>query len=680
MICDATNRTFGIEIEMCNFDREKVVLPSGYEYSKTDTILNTDGNSDRRFGGEVNTPPLHLCHKDREDVRSVYDQMAAAGGKLKWSIATHVHIYSGDLEIDQLKSIFYLLYHCYPFVKEYCHIPDWDEKVFNAKPIVTTSHYERVKAAKTFGDLNNVFANQSQKKYLRLAFNIASHFVRNTVEFRCFNATTDFRMVENCVLATYRLFYYAINHSEEDMKAIRAYDDFVNTLKLPRETPPILTPLIFQGNQYDPKGCFCADYIGYSPKLAKALLDQKFTELCLVGGSTYAYELAFWRKMKITIYNRNRFRHALWLIANGKLHLTYTGALEWLQSFNNDSVPRQVALALYATSKVRKVIYEKNEFEKTLLAAYKAKAQQSIERLEKNCGELIEMLTHVPYVNGNLHDAMKCQHTIFYQFRENKNSHSCFGTLKRNTDIQMEIDRAFDDFYNLVEDMPDGTQFYMFSESPYLSNMHKLAVIKGSKRTDGFFLYSTHPTQNSRAYTEYSTYMGVNVNVPPTDIAIDDPKKLQICKVNSNDFHSLQHQFVKKVDKMSRCHFCYVVMYDRYCLGGFGFDFCRGNEADLWQLSDFCTNNDIPRLSKFILYCIQSRQTQRLLSRSLGRMISSVITYVYTHNPVSMKYRGAYEKVKERCSEGRLAYMSVLGKFKNIEDVITNYQKTINRQ
>lgn len=58
---DIRNRTFGIEIEMCNLERAKVTLPEGYSWSKEESIDNTDCSSNKQFGGEVNTPPLHLC-------------------------------------------------------------------------------------------------------------------------------------------------------------------------------------------------------------------------------------------------------------------------------------------------------------------------------------------------------------------------------------------------------------------------------------------------------------------------------------------------------------------------------------------------------------------------------------------------------------------------------------------
>ena len=53
--------------------------------------------------------------------------MVAAGGRLKWSIYTHVHIYVGDLSVDQIKKVFLFFYVCYPYFKQYAKISECDE-------------------------------------------------------------------------------------------------------------------------------------------------------------------------------------------------------------------------------------------------------------------------------------------------------------------------------------------------------------------------------------------------------------------------------------------------------------------------------------------------------------------------------------------------------------------------
>lgn len=128
---------------------------------------------------------------------------------------------------------------------------------------------------------------------------------------------------------------------------------------------------------------------------------------------------------------------------------------------------------------------------------------------------------------------------------------------------------------------------------------------------------------------------------------------------------------------VSRCTYAFVVMYDKYTLGGFGFTLPQHKGYDLFQLTDFCTNNAIPRLSKLILFCIQTSVVQKELSRRMHKLVEKVISCAYTHKPVSMKYRGVYTKVKDHCTSSYLAYEGMLGKFSNNKEVIDKYQSLL---
>ena len=118
-------------------------------------------------------------------------------------------------------------------------------------------------------------------------------------------------------------------------------------------------------------------------------------------------------------------------------------------------------------------------------------------------------------------------------------------------------------------------------------------------------------------------------------------------------------------------------MYEGYTLGGFGFTLPQHKGFDLFQLTDFCTNNAIPRLSKFILLCIQSKNVQKELSRRMHSLVENVISLAYTHKPVSMKYRGIYDKIKDHCTNSYLAYEGHLGIYSTTKEVIDKYTKML---
>lgn len=683
---DIKNRTFGIEIEMCNLERAKVTLPEGYSWSKEESIDNTDCSSNKQFGGEVNTPPLHLCClKELHDLRSVYESMVAAGGKIKWSIDTHVHIYVGDLTVDHLKKVYLFFYVCYPYFKRYAKISDWDENIFNAKPIPTEKYFEGVKNAKTFDELQTLFTNQSKKGFIRHAVNISAYFKTKTIEFRTFHATDDFYRAMNCVYSAYRIFYYAISHDLEDYQSITSYKQFCEVTGLKYDTPDELCPLLYQGNPYSAIEAFMTMPLPYNSEMVSALYDavkaNGHKEICIVNGFMYYYELFFLDKVEVSIYCQDAYCYLLYMLANGKTSLTYKDKLAWLEDYNNPTPSRQLALALYAV-KLQKYFMSESARNSAIFEALKIKARESIEKTEEANERLMRLLTTCDFHVGTLEEAIKNNKVIFFNYgRIEKKQKRAFKLISENSDLKSDFSVARNDYYNLVESIQSDSYFYYFSNSPYLRNLHKIAMwnnSNGERRSAGRFLYCNKPTAQNNASTSYSSYrIECNEIVPPDDLEITDASKLMIERVNPPLLHCLQKKYIKKVDQCSVCQFAFVVKYDKYTLGGFGFTLPQHKGYDLFQLTDFCTNNAIPRLSKLILYCIQSVGVQRYLSRRMRKLCEKVISCAYTHKPVSMKYRGVYNKVKEHCTSSYLAYEGILGIYPTNKEIIEKYQKSL---
>lgn len=683
---DIKNRTFGIEIEMCNLERAKVTLPEGYSWSKEESIDNTDCSSNKQFGGEVNTPPLHLCClKELHDLRSVYESMVAAGGKIKWSIDTHVHIYVGDLSVDQLKKVYLFFYVCYPYFKRYAKISDWDENIFNAKPIPTEKYFEGVKNAQTFDELQTLFTNQSKKGFILHAVNISAYFKTKTIEFRTFHATDDFYRAMNCVYSAYRIFYYAISHELEDYQSITSYKQFCEVTGLKYDTPDELCPLLYQGNPYSAIEAFMTMPLPYNSEMVSALYDavkaNGHKEICIVNGFMYYYELFFLDKVEVSIYCQDAYCYLLYMLANGKTSLTYKDKLAWLEDYNNPTPSRQLALALYAV-KLQKYFMSESARNSAVFEALKIKARESIEKTEEANERLMRLLTTCDFHVGTLEEAIKNKKVIFFNYgRIEKKQKRAFKLISENSDLKSDFSVARNDYYNLVESIPSDSYFYYFSNSPYLRNLHKIAMwnnSSGERRSAGRFLYCNKPTAQNNASTSYSSYrIECNEIVPPDDLEITDANKLKIERVDASLLHCLQKKYIKKVDQCSVCTYAFAVKYDKYTLGGFGFTLPQHKGYDLFQLTDFCTNNAIPRLSKLILYCIQSVGVQRYLSRRMHKLCEKVISCAYTHKPVSMKYRGVYKKVKEHCTSSYLAYEGILGIYPTNKEIIEKYQKSL---
>lgn len=682
---DIKTRTFGVEIEMCNLDRSKVFLPDGYSWSKDEDIVNTDGSCNKKFGGEINTPPLHVCSlKGLHNLRSVYESMVDAGGKIKWTVYTHIHIYAGDLSVEQLKKVFLFFCICYPYFKKYAQISKWDEMVPILMPPPTEKYYQGVLNAQTFADIRELFTNQSKKGFIRHAVNISSLFKTKTIEFRMFHGTDDFYSAINCVLSVYRIFYYAVNHDLEDFKKISSYEEFKAVTGLKYKVPKELVPLIYQGNPYSNIETFQSKSLPYNSKQASALYEaikkNGHSEICVVNGFMYYYELFLFEKLNVSIYCQDPYCYLLYLIANGKITLTYKDKLAWLEDYNDKSVKRQLALALYAAS-LQKFFMSKSARNDAIFEALKIKAKESIEKTEKANERLLKMLTTCEYHLGTLQDAINCKKVVFFNYGKDKKQKRTFKLIQENSDLDIDFSVSRNEYYNLVESLPKDTFFYFISNSPFLSNMHKLAMFNssgGDRWSAGRFLYCNKPTSISEVSTSYKEYhVEVNEIVPPDDLEIINPTILNVVRVSPDYLLCLQKKYINKVDIVSKCTYAFVVMYDKYTLGGFGFTLPQHKGYDLFQLTDFCTNNAVPRLSKLILFCIQEYSVQRELSRRMHKLVEKVISCAYTHKPVSMKYRGVYTKVKDRCTSSYLAYEGVLGKFANNKEVIDKYQNLL---
>lgn len=684
-ISDIKTRTFGIEIEMCNLERAKVSLPQGYSWSKEEEIVNTDASCNKQFGGEVNTPPLHLCMSDLHTLRNVYDSMREAGGVIKWSIYTHVHIYAGDLSVEELKKVFLFFYVCYPYIKRYNKISESDELIPIAMPFPVEKYFTGLIEAQSFEDVKTLFTNNSKKGFIRHAVNISAYFKTKTIEFRTFHATNDFYSAMACVYSAYRMFYYALSHDLKDYQSITSYKQFKEVTGLKYKVPDEVTPLLYQGNPYSNIESYTTLPLPYNSKQASALYEavkkNGHKDICIVNGFMFYYELFFFEKLDVSIYCQDAYCYLLYMLANGKTILTYKDKLAWLEDYNNLSPSRQVALALYA-AKLQKFFMSDSARNRSVFEALKIKARESIEKTEKANERLIRMLTTCDFQVGTLQDAIANKKVIFFNYgRVDKTQKRTFKLISENSDLDLNFSVARNEYYELVESLPKDTYFYYFSNSPYLSNMYKLAMFdssSGERKWAGRFLYSNHETAQKEANTSYKSYrVEVNEVVPPDDLEITDPKQLKIMRVSCDVLYCLQKKYIKKVDMCSRATYGFVVKYDKYTLGGFGFTLPQHKGYDLFQLTDFCTNNAIPRLSKLILYCIQSVDTQRVLSRRMHKLCEKVISCAYTHKPVSMKYRGVYKKVKEHSTSSYLAYEGALGVYGSNKEILDKYQSTL---
>ena len=324
-------------------------------------------------------------------------------------------------------------------------------------------------------------------------------------------------------------------------------------------------------------------------------------------------------------------------------------------------------------NRVRKYFAD-NDYCRTHLDAIKECIEASVESMAKSSQLMVDTLTSCKYVFGNLRDAIANEKFVFYQIDDYGKLRSTIYSLKKDSDYEDNWEApAPMSYYEIVETLPDDVTLALASYNEHL-DIPKLA------QTGKTVFYCTNPQPKAKVSVKNDGKLfAVDLPEPPDDLVIDDPKLLKICAVNPSAFGVLQRRYIHKVHKVMLPRFAYFVMYDKYVLGAFGFDEARRDHSKwgIWLVSDFCTNNNVPRLAKLILLCIKSKLAKKLLSRARMEETNICFTKVYTSKPVSMKYRGLFKKVKQDEPSNHLLYISDLGTEANYETIIQKYLKYV---
>lgn len=667
---DIFSRTIGFELEVPDVERSAIVLPEGYSWSKDEQITNTDGiryPATAKFGGEINTRPLRMCQKDRHELRSLLESCYEHGGKIAWGNGYDIHIYAGDLNIEQIKNLWIFGYYTDSFIRKVCNLGEWFQ-YHTMLPTPTYEYLEKIRRVQSFDELKETLANSSNKGFIRHPINVTSLFKHGTVELRIFNTTYDFSEVEASVIFAFRLFNYGITHTEEDFKKIATYEDFCSILKVRYKLADKVCPLIFSGDQEKEGIRMTAKPIQYPSSSVKSILKNTSDVICCVNPNLYALELSLFIHREIVIYNQNELNDIIYRLSTGSLVLHWKGEMEFLERYNDGTPVTQVALLLIV-HKIKKYVGSDQQHKINILDSIKSKIQETVEKAKMQTTKLVDMLSKVRYVCGNLNDALRDEDCVFFQYEYNVKLNSTLSAVKKWSDYNSSFKRTKTDYYDLVERIPDGKKLYLISENMYLYNLHKISKIGRG------YLYSNVPNGDNKVVTRTKCITSEAVDFPPDDLVIDDPDKLSIVKVNPLQFSSIQRLFVAKVSKFSMPLLAYIVKYDKVCIGAFGFNWSKKKGYDLWLLSDFSTNNKIPRLAKLILLCILSSDVKRSISRWKTEAVRSLYTKVYTQHPASMKYRGIFTKEKDECEPGRLFYTASFGSAGSKEEIIQKYKK-----
>lgn len=658
-------RTFGLEMEYADVDKHNAILPKGFEWDKVETIHNTDGTIGtfrNRYGGEINTVPMLFNHNAKVSLKELLDSLCSNGAISRRDLALQVHIYVGDLDIESIKKIFYLCYHTSEILKEICHEPPYsDEQRYRPSP--TLQYYQRIKEVKDFQGLRQVLENSSNKGFVRHFVNISSYFVRETIEFRLFNSTTDYYKLLNCILFAYRFIDYALSHQEDDFRKIKTVNDFQREVKAPLDLPALPPTLLYFSSIKDQdRGNLYHKALDISKPLLSVLSDNVGKEISCVNPLLYSVEVRLLGSKHVTIYNNDEFHHIIYQVAKCGLKIEYTAKAAFLQDFNSDNPANQVA-CLLIIHKLKK-LFNDNEYSIMNLEAYKSEMDVTFPKALKAAKNICCLLESSIYKLGTLNNALDDGGEVFFQFDDYRKYRTTVSVLRKNSDYTGSFQKSRTQYNGIPASIGNAASLCMVSTNPYLP-LPKIAQVR-----DKYF----YKTNSGKALISSKTEKAdvVSFPEPPNDLQINDLSLLKIYPVKSNILKQAQKTYIKKVEKISGCRFAYLVFYDKYLIGGFGFDYPKMHEYDIWLLSDFCTNNTIPRLSKLILLIVKSKLVQQSVSRKMHMATSTCYTNVYTHAPVSMKYRGVFNKISRE--DNHLLYATELGSSGTMEEVLKRYQ------
>lgn len=659
-----SDRTFGLELEFGNIHKPSVKLPDGYKFSQDErSIVNstrTRSTPNGDYGAEINTRPLNITRKDiRELRRFIKNCQTLWGGVLMWNTGFDGHIYIGDLGLEELKKIFALGYHTTALIKNIFHLGAWFD-VDILVPTPSIEIYNRVKNCKTIEDLKNAFANSSNRGHWRFAVNIMPYFKTKTLEFRIFNSTSNFREVLESIRFMYVFLEYAVTHEEKDFIAIKTEEDFRKTFGITHDFAKAVAPLIFAEDVM----VFTSNIAkGFAPtsRLVSAFAKNENKKIALVNPFEYSSELQLVGLKDITIVNNEEYENAIYRIAKGQ-EIKYLDDFSFLNEYKNGTAERELEL-FFIFARLQR--YNKlTEYGQKEFCSFIKKIPESITKLSQRAKNLVELFEKSKYIIGNIYDALRESDFVVYQQVGYGKHNSVMKSLKKYSDWKVEWNSLQCDYKNVLP-VEEEKELLVVSKNAFLP-MHKIA------KDGSTYLYS-NKKKLSGCHIEIKKENSFDIKIPNDDYEITENTVLTIKETNQKLFSYLQSRFVKKVQKTTPPNIGYVLCDGDIILGAFGFNYSKKSEYSLWLLSDFCTNNNIPKMSKLMLYAIRSKEVKSALERKLSNRIKNCYTKVYTSMPTSMKYRGAFRKVGR--DNASLVYDFDFGDIESLGTAIKEYLK-----
>ena len=671
------NRTFGLELEFADGDKEKIPLPIGYKWTdnKLTMMNNSDGSAvthHGQFGGEINTRPYHYCMDDLQELKNFIQTMKDAGSYLMWNEGFDAHLYVRDMDLDILKRMFVLSYYtAYP-IKRIFDIAEWWE----TKYLVPSPPYDvvqRVLNADTVDNLLKVFNNGSDRGHIRYWLNLCSIAKIGTVEFRIFNSSWDFEKVQETIRFMYSFVEYAYLHENmEEYKQLTTIEKCLEAFHIDwSKVPQRHKPLLWAAEHSDNVTIVGQMFKKSNRMLSYVKKEAARFDVAHVVNSYYMDIEQVLTNREIKVYTKEYFIFLLYKAIKGELkELRFNEEYSFMDVRSDN--PAEVVATLHLFNAIKKHknsqdIYHKSLYEDFISRLYYYK-QKYTGRYQKLVDNLKSKNIEVLYC-ADISDAiLNCggNDILIYQNEFHSGMKAASNALQRCLldDFGWQ-DRTRTRYAEIDEEQ---VNYMALSQHGF---MGRREVFK-DQRT---YIYSNVGDAGDNSFNR-RTITPLKYKRLPDDYVLTGKSKFRFMRASMSEIDYLRMIYLKKGIVLGSAPFCYLWFLDDYVFGACMFDFLKVSKYGIdavWMKSDFVIDHPIPKLSRLLIMGVLSSEFKEELDIRYKHGCGIIATSVFTDKPVSMKYRGVF-KLHERCV-GKLHYIQETGVRGHLGEILKSFVK-----
>ena len=168
--------------------------------------------------------------------------------------------------------------------------------------------------------------------------------------------------------------------------------------------------------------------------------------------------------------------------------------------------------------------------------------------------------------------------------------------------------------------------------------------------------------------------------IGPDDVLTGN-EKCTLKVMTKRQFQMMRSQYMNHNIVPGTAMLFFAILLDDLVVGAVAMNPNTYDMHDSYMLSDFCVNSSrYQRMSALLPRVARSTEMQKFLTRAMTRRIDTISTTAFSNNQVSMKYRNAGMKLKERkpaddgLHENQLQYTATVGEF-TIQEAYDHWYK-----